>query len=263
MQDPEHPCRENIDQRKIEAAGNTSTGTCGMEERQVRHEARSVPKEPVDDAAGREHRGDQAPDGGGQPVAVDDPGEDGAEEDRGQDEPLRQSQHAVDEEVRTETGRDILERIAITGLTERRLDDEFAPRGQGGDKADRDGEGVGLGHFLERLRRDDEADPEQDAERDLDRHKPSQERDRANETDHGYGHGVHDRIADSRPERLPARVTDVDRGRERIAEENTDHRADAVGQQGGAGVELIAGRLRALEVLDRADDVEHGQLRIR
>ena len=72
-----------------------------------------------------------------------------------------------------------------------------------------------------------------------------------------HGDGVEDGVAGPGAERLPAGMADVDGGREGIAEEDADHRADAVDEERGAGVELVAGRLGALEIQDRADDVEH------
>ena len=61
-------------------------------------------------------------------------------------------------------------------------------------------------------------------------------------------------------------MADVDRGRKRAAQERRGDRARAVGQQRGPRLETVAGGLRALQILQRADHVEqrhgknHGQI---
>ncbi len=102
------------------------------------------------------------------------------------------------------------------------------------------------------------ADPEQDAERGFHGQVPEQEGHGAGEADDGDGDGVEDGIAGARAEGFPAGMADVDGGREGIAEEDADNGADPVDEEGGAGVELVAGGLGAFEVEHGSYDVEHG-----
>ena len=99
-------------------------------------------------------------------------------------------------------------------------------------------------------------DPEQDADHCFHRHhlehqgNPS---DQAEDRDHGT---VQYRVAPPGPHGLPARMTDVDRGRERVAQARRHDRAEPVDQQGRPCIVPVAGRFRTFQVLERTDHVE-------
>src|SRR6185437_7406822 len=69
------------------------------------------------------------------------------------------------------------------------------------------------------------------------------------EADQGDDDAGGQRITDQAADRLPARMADIDRGRERTAEDRADDGADAVGQQDVAQAVIVTRRRGALDVV--------------
>jgi hypothetical protein len=138
---------------------------------------------------------------------------------------------------------------------ERAVDLQVPPRGDVRNDGEHYRGRVLLRRRLERLRADHEPDVEQDRQDRDERHDREQQRGQAEEAhqrDHDAGR---ERVADPAAHRLPARMADVHRRRERAAEDRAGDRADAVRDQDLAQVVVVACRRRALDVVHRLGEV--------
>ena len=102
---------------------------------------------------------------------------------------------------------------------------------------------------------DDEADEQQDREQRRPRDDRQEQPDQPEEADQRDDDARRQRVADPTADRLPAGMADVDRGRERAAQERADDGADAVGQQDVPEVVVVAGRRGALDVVHPLGEV--------
>ena len=102
---------------------------------------------------------------------------------------------------------------------------------------------------------DHEADIEQDRQDRDERHHREQQRRQAEEADQRDDDAGRERIADAAAHRLPARMADIDRRRERAAEERADDGADAVGEQDVAQIVAVARRRRAFDVVHALGEI--------
>jgi hypothetical protein len=99
-------------------------------------------------------------------------------------------------------------------------------------------------------------DPENDSHARVDRNRPRDPRERACQADDRDERAIQHRVAGARSERLPAGMTDVDRGGEGGSEHRRGQAADAVDRQGRPRGVAVSGGLGRLDVLQRAEHVE-------
>src|SRR4051812_16384302 len=118
-----------------------------------------------------------------------------------------------------------------------------------------------LRRLLKSLGCDDDADIEENSYARFERDQFEDPLYRSSETDEGDENTVQRRIAGAGAEALPTGMADVDRRRKRAAEQRRGDRADAVRHQRRKGFVAVPRRLGALDILQRADDIEdaHGK----
>src|SRR5262245_5109988 len=112
------------------------------------------------------------------------------------------------------------------------------------------------GHGLVALSRDDDADPEHDRHSGFHRNDPGNERAEAEQKCDGEEYSIENRIAAACAERLPTRMSDVDRRRKATAKETGGDGADAVDGHARTGGEAIAGGFGGFDVLQRTDGID-------
>ena len=130
---------------------------------------------------------------------------------------------------------------------QRVMDHARAPLRERRDRRQDDRGVVRLGHRGERLRADRHADEQQHRHDRRDRQQRPEQREQPEHAEREDQQAGGQRVGDAAAGRLPARLADVDGGRERRAQRRADHGAGAVGQQHVAQVVVVArgrGRLR-------------------
>ena len=131
-----------------------------------------------------------------------------------------------------------------------------APRADAGQQTDDDGWRVLARCRLKCLRDDHHADPQDDRHTRVDWDRPGDPRECARHADRGHEGAVQNRVAGPGAERLPSRMSDVDRRREGRSEQRGRDRTDAVHGQRESGVVRIPGGFGRLDVLQRPEHVE-------
>ena len=111
-------------------------------------------------------------------------------------------------------------------------------------------------HFLKRLGRDYQTNPEQDTDHRFHRHNLENQGNSADQAEDRDHRAVQYRVTPPRPHGLPPRMTDVDRGRERVPQARRDNRTEPVDQQGRPCIVTVAGCFRTFKILQRTDHVE-------
>src|SRR5262249_46751275 len=105
-----------------------------------------------------------------------------------------------------------------------------------------------LRRFLKRLRDDDDSDVEKNPNSCFERNQTLDRLNRPGETKKSNEHPIQCRIARSRPESLPTRMTDINCRRKNAAEQCRRDRANPIGHEGWKGTVAVARRFRAFDV---------------
>src|SRR5215510_829668 len=118
-----------------------------------------------------------------------------------------------------------------------------------------------LRRFLKRLRDDDDSDVEKNPNSCFERNQTLDRLNRPGETKKSNEQPIQCRIAGSRPESLPTRMTNINSRWKNAAEERCREGANPIGHEGWKGKVAVASRFRAFDVLQRTNDVEncHGK----